>query len=155
MTPQPCMVLAFVLLMAPVYGRVPSSPRAEKAIARVRPRLTRDLDVAGLRYGSPIFIRIFKDSKQLEVWVRSKDRYQLFRTYRICHFSGTLGPKTREGDLQAPEGFYYVSPSRMNPKSQYHLSFNIGYPTGMIGSTEGPGASSWYMGVRCPLGALR
>ncbi len=33
-----------------------------------------------------------------------------------------------EGDRQAPEGFYTVTPAQMNPNSNYYLSFNIGYP---------------------------
>ena len=41
---------------------------------------------------------------------------------------GGLGPKIMEGDLQSPEGFYKVSARQMNPKSQYHLSFNLGFP---------------------------
>jgi hypothetical protein len=34
----------------------------------------------------------------------------------------------REGDRQAPEGFYAISPAQMNPQSAYYLSFNTGYP---------------------------
>src|SRR5690606_24552861 len=65
----------------------------------------------------------------LEVW-KQKDtgRYDLVTSYEICKWSGKLGPKFREGDRQAPEGFYTVSPARMNPKSSYYLAFNIGYP---------------------------
>jgi murein L,D-transpeptidase YafK len=42
--------------------------------------------------------------------------------------SGELGPKLAEGDGQTPEGFYEVNPRGLNPKSHYHLAFNIGYP---------------------------
>jgi murein L,D-transpeptidase YafK len=79
---------------------------------------------------APVFVRIFKDSKHLEVWVeREKEgRFKLFKTYEICTFSGSLGPKLTEGDLQSPEGFYFVTPERMNPASRFHLSFNLGYP---------------------------
>ena len=81
-----------------------------------------------LRFGSPVFIRIFKQSKELEVWVKRGRRFELFKTYPIHYFSGALGPKLKEGDRQAPEGFYYVPPSRLNPNSRFHLSFNLGYP---------------------------
>jgi murein L,D-transpeptidase YafK len=69
----------------------------------------------------------------LEVWLAGKQvgkkrPYQLFKTYPICAFSGTLGPKLREGDGQAPEGIYQVRHKQMNPASQFHLSFNLGYP---------------------------
>ena len=106
----------------------PTSTRAEKAIARVQPQLEADLAVTGLQYGSPIFIRIFKESRELELWVRSECRYELFRIYEICHYSGRLGPKQKQGDHQAPEGFYHVTPPRLNPVSQFHLSIDIGYP---------------------------
>jgi len=107
---------------------VPSSARSKKALAKVKPLLTKDLKKQGLQWGSPIFIRIFKKSRELEMWVKGKEKFQLFRTYKICKYSGKLGPKEKEGDLQAPEGFYAVTPNLMNPLSNYHLSFNIGYP---------------------------
>ena len=64
----------------------------------------------------------------MEVWLRKGKKYNLFRTYPIAAMSGQLGPKLLEGDRQAPEGFYYVSASRMNPNSRFHLSMNLGYP---------------------------
>ena len=39
-----------------------------------------------------------------------------------------MGPKFWEGDGQAPEGFYRVTPELMNPHSNYYLAINIGYP---------------------------
>ena len=50
------------------------------------------------------------------------------KTYPICRWSGELGPKIKEGDRQAPEGFYNITPGQMNPNSQYYLSFDLGYP---------------------------
>lgn len=104
--------------------------RAKAAAGRVRPALTRDLAALGLRFGDPVFIRIFKEERELELWVRQPGRktFKHFRTYAIAAMSGTLGPKEKEGDRQAPEGFYFVPPSRMNPRSDFHLSFNLGYP---------------------------
>jgi len=52
----------------------------------------------------------------------------LFKTYRICDYSGGLGPKEMEGDKQSPEGFYRVGPAQLNPWSKFHLAFNLGYP---------------------------
>ena len=78
---------------------------------------------------SPILIRIFKEESELEVWKQQRDgRYALLKTYEICKWSGELGPKIKEGDRQAPEGFYTITPAQMNPNSSYYLSFNIGYP---------------------------
>lgn len=104
--------------------------RAAAAAARVRPALKRDLAKLGLTLGSPIFIRAFKEERQLEVFVRNADtgKFVFFRNYRIAGISGKPGPKLAEGDLQVPEGFYYVPPSAMKPDSRYHLAFNIGYP---------------------------
>ncbi len=94
------------------------------------PQETQDLIKAkGLKNSSPIFVRIFKKESELEVWKRRDDgRYALLKTYSICKWSGGLGPKLKQGDKQAPEGFYTVSARQMNPKSSYHLSFNLGYP---------------------------
>jgi len=82
-----------------------------------------------MREDAPIFVRIFKEESELEVWKAKDDgRFHLFKTYPICTWSGKLGPKFRIGDKQTPEGFYKVSAKQMNPNSSYHLSFNIGFP---------------------------
>ena len=78
--------------------------------------------------GAPIFLRIFKEESELEVWFQRGDRFEFAKTYPICSWSGTLGPKLAEGDGQSPEGFYFVPPKMMNPNSDYHLAFNIGFP---------------------------
>ncbi|ADZ68770.1 L,D-transpeptidase family protein [Polymorphum gilvum] len=83
----------------------------------------------GMDVSSPIMIRIFKEESQLEVWKQAKNgRYALLQTFEICKWSGELGPKIKEGDRQAPEGFYEITPALMNPNSSYHLAFNLGYP---------------------------
>ena len=79
--------------------------------------------------GSPILVRIFKEESELEVWKQeTTGRFALLKTYPICRWSGELGPKIKEGDRQAPEGFYTITPGQMNPNSNYYLAFNIGYP---------------------------
>jgi murein L,D-transpeptidase YafK len=109
--------------------KIPSSRRSRNAIQRVKPGLEKAFQDKNLNYGSPIFIRIFKESKEFEVWVKKDNRFNLFKTYKICTYgSGILGPKTKQGDGQAPEGFYFVNPQRLNPLSNFHLSFNLGYP---------------------------
>ncbi|MBK1624461.1 L,D-transpeptidase family protein [Afifella marina] len=84
----------------------------------------------GMSETSPILVRLFKEESQLEVWKQEKatGRYALLKTYDICKWSGKLGPKQKEGDRQAPEGFYTITPAQLNPKSSYYLSFNMGYP---------------------------
>lgn len=83
----------------------------------------------GMSKSDPIIVRSYKKEAEMEVWKRGSDgRYALLKTYPICRWSGQLGPKIREGDRQAPEGFYTVTPAQMNPNSSYYLSFDTGYP---------------------------
>lgn len=129
-------VLATGVLAWPVTGRtlagraglLPSSDRAVAAEARVRPALEADLAAAGLRWGAPVFLRIHKAEHTLELWVDDGRRFRRFREYPICTWSGELGPKLRQGDGQSPEGFYRVRAGQLNPRSSYHLSFDLGYP---------------------------
>ncbi len=131
------MATQYLLLTLLIFGlstgthatELPSSERAQKAIAKVEPALIKRLAENGLQYGAPIFIRIFKEPGVLEVWVESHDgTFVHFKDYKICTFSGKLGPKLKTGDRQSPEGFYFVNPGRLNPWSRFHLSFNLGYP---------------------------
>ena len=78
---------------------------------------------------SPILLRIFKEEAELEVWKQdSSGRFELLKTFPICRWSGDLGPKLYEGDRQAPEGFYTVTPELMNPNSSFYLAINMGFP---------------------------
>ena len=78
---------------------------------------------------APMLIRTFKKEAEFEIWKMKADgRYALLKTFPMCRWSGQLGPKTREGDRQVPEGFYNITPGQMNPNSNYYLSFNVGYP---------------------------
>jgi murein L,D-transpeptidase YafK len=78
---------------------------------------------------SPIVIRVFKEEAELEVWKQdTSGLFQLLKTYPVCRWSGDLGPKQWEGDRQAPEGFYTITPELMNPNSDYYLAINTGYP---------------------------
>ena len=87
------------------------------------------LAAMGSTPGAAMMIRIFKQSSELEVWKQvSSGKFELFQTYEICAWSGELGPKIKEGDRQAPEGFYTVTPALLNPNSSYYLSFNTGFP---------------------------
>jgi murein L,D-transpeptidase YafK len=78
---------------------------------------------------APILIRIYKEERTLEVWKQNRTgTFALLKAYPICNFSGKLGPKLTEGDRQAPEGFYDITPNKMNPLSREYLAFNIGFP---------------------------
>jgi len=83
----------------------------------------------GVSPSDPILMRSYKKESEIELWKRKPDgQYALLKTYPMCRWSGQLGPKVREGDRQAPEGFYDVTPAAMNPNSSLFLSFNLGYP---------------------------
>jgi murein L,D-transpeptidase YafK len=99
-------------------------------IRQILNRLQPEMQANNIYVGDPVFIRIFKEEHQLELWMKGRDdhRYTLVKTYPICKWSGRLGPKFAEGDHQAPEGFYATNLDNLNPNSQYHLSFNIQFP---------------------------
>jgi murein L,D-transpeptidase YafK len=104
------------------------SPRS-RALKPLSPQMLALLDQKRMPKESPILIRLFKQESEVEVWKQNTSgRFALLKTYPICRWSGELGPKTREGDRQAPEGFYTVTPAQMNPNSRNYLSFDIGYP---------------------------
>ncbi len=106
-----------------------SGSEIPKAAKPVPAALVQQMQRLDMKETSQIFIRIFKESSELEVWKQKRNgQFALLKTYNICKWSGVLGPKIKEGDRQAPEGFYTVTPAQMNPKSSYYLSFNIGYP---------------------------
>ena len=104
----------------PTSGRS-QAPLSEKMLA--------DIEAKQMDKTSPILARIFKEEAELEVWKQNHDgQYELLKTYPICRWSGDLGPKKKEGDRQAPEGFYTITPGQMNPASNYYLAFNTGFP---------------------------
>lgn len=112
----------------PAYAS--SLEKAAAAAARTRPVLEADFKALGLQLGDPIFIRIFKETNELEVWVEKPDRseFELYSVHRICARSGELGPKLKSNDSQAPEGFYFVTQNDLDPASQDHLALDLGFP---------------------------
>jgi murein L,D-transpeptidase YafK len=104
-------------------------PMSEKAARPLPEKLVAEIESKNMDKESPILIRLFKEDSELEVWKQDRSgQFALLKTYPICRWSGELGPKIREGDRQAPEGFYNITPGQMNPNSQYYLSFDLGYP---------------------------
>ena len=100
-----------------------------KANQPVPQRLIAAMGEKNMDLQSPILVRLFKQEAEFEVWKQTRSgEFALLKTYPICRWSGDLGPKVREGDRQAPEGFYSINPAQMNPESAYYLSFNTGYP---------------------------
>ena len=90
--------------------------------------LKQRLDDKGLKAGDQLFIRVFKSESELEVWMRRGEEFVHFATYPICHWSGTLGPKLREGDKQNPEGFYTIGWRQLHRVGRWPRSLNLGFP---------------------------
>jgi murein L,D-transpeptidase YafK len=116
--------------------------RSGKAMKELSPEMKAELTQKNMPIESPILVRLFKQEAELEVWKQDAGgRYELLKTYPICRWSGELGPKIREGDRQAPEGFYNITPASMNPNSQFYLSINTGYPNAFDRSHQRTGAA--------------
>jgi murein L,D-transpeptidase YafK len=96
---------------------------------------------AGFSLGTPVMIRIFKRESQLEVWMLKDARFELFGAYPICYWSGKLGPKEREGDRQAPEGFYSVGIQQLHLVGRHPRSLNIGFPNAFDRASNRTGSS--------------
>jgi len=112
-----------------IAENIPESARSREVISRVAPGLERDMADAKLSLGAHVYLRIFKKEKELELYIQKEGHFILYKTYPVCTWGqGSLGPKLYEGDGQAPEGFYFAVPERLNPVSNFHLSFDIGYP---------------------------
>src|ERR1700757_5048035 len=106
-----------------------AKPLPAKATRELPPELLSLLRQKKMPKTSPIILRVFKEEAELEVWKQdTSGLFQLLKTYPICRWSGDLGPKLWEGDRQAPEGFYTITPELMNPNSDYYLAINTGYP---------------------------
>jgi len=92
-------------------------------------RIVAEMQKKNMPRTSPIMIRIFKEEGVLEVWkAKADNRFDMISSYQICAWSGKLGPKKKEGDRQAPEGFYNLTPAHLNPNSKYFLAINTGFP---------------------------
>ncbi|MBS9478219.1 L,D-transpeptidase family protein [Ancylobacter radicis] len=116
------------LALAACTGDDGPSPMS-KAMKTLSPQTVALIEQKGMSKDSPIVVRIYKEESELEVWKETTSgEYALLKTYPICRWSGELGPKVREGDRQAPEGFYTITPGQMNPNSSYYLSFDLGFP---------------------------
>jgi murein L,D-transpeptidase YafK len=121
-------VLAGALTLAGCYGE-DGYQLPTRAMKELSPEMLTLLDQKNMPKESPVLVRIFKEESELEIWKQdSTARYELLKVYPICRWSGGVGPKVKEGDRQAPEGFYPISPGLMNPNSQYYLAINTGFP---------------------------
>lgn len=104
-----------------------------------------------------LFIRAFKQEGKVEVWAKekNKEKFILLVTYDFCMLSGELGPKRKEGDLQVPEGVYYIN--HFNPVSNFHLSLGINYPNAsdkILSDKTRPGSNIYIHGNCVSIGCI-
>ncbi|MCB0711568.1 MAG: murein L,D-transpeptidase [Ignavibacteriae bacterium] len=134
---------------------IPSNQKSQTIVRYQKENLAKILRKKNVPLGAPIFIRIFKEENELEMWAeKDGEAFVLLTTWPICKWSGKLGPKLREGDRQSPEGFYYVTPSQMNPESNYHLAFDLGYPNAYDKSYGRTGSDIMVHGICGSLGCF-
>jgi len=99
-----------------------SSDFSSRALKPLSQTMLAKLERKHMTKESPILIRLFKEEAELEIWKQDDSgRFALLATYPICRWSGELGPKLKQGDRQAPEGFYTITPAQLNPNSHYYL----------------------------------
>jgi len=135
-----------------------SNPKVAQAFQAKEDTLHKQFEAQHISWPpKQLYLRSFKYDSQLEVWVRnnSKEPFKLFKTYKVCALSGSLGPKRMEGDYQVPEGFYYIN--SFNPKSNYHLSLGINYPNvsdAVLSDSIRPGSDIYIHGNCITVGCI-
>jgi murein L,D-transpeptidase YafK len=133
-------IAAGSLVLAGCYGE-DGYQLPTKAMKELSPQMLALLEQKGMPKETPILVRIFKEESELEVWKQdTTGHFQILKVYPICRWSGDLGPKVNEGDRQAPEGFYTITPELMNPNSNYYLAINIGFPNAFDRANDRHGA---------------
>jgi len=118
-------------------------------------RLEKAVRDFGAKPGSAIFLRAFKQEKQMELWMKKDSFFYLFKTYNICYVPGRPGPKRKQGDGQVPEGVYYID--RFNPESNFHLSLRVNYPNEsdrILSDQEKPGGEIYIHGNCVSVGCI-
>jgi murein L,D-transpeptidase YafK len=129
--------------------------RADKASQPIPADTLAKMAAKGTHAAAPILLRAYKRESEIELWKRNgAGRYVPIKTYPICRWSGQLGPKTRTGDRQVPEGFYTVAKSQMNPNSRYYLSFDIGYPNAYDRAHGATGSAIMVHGICSSMGCF-
>ncbi|MFC0141205.1 peptidoglycan meso-diaminopimelic acid protein amidase [Erwinia mallotivora] len=107
---------------------LPTVVFASAPVAQVTPLAPVSKELKKQLLGTPVYIQIFKEERLLELYGKIGSEYRLLDSYRICNFSGGLGPKRRQGDFKSPEGFYSVGLSQLKPDSRFYRAINVGFP---------------------------
>ena len=150
-------------LMIPLYGRTFKEgqlrfPRVREAYREKATWMRARLAEKNLEAGDiHILIRAFKIEKVLELWVKKRNQAKFIRLldYSFCASSGVPGPKREQGDLQIPEGYYFID--RFNAWSRFHLSLGINYPNALDrirATSEDPGGDIFIHGNCVTIGCI-
>ncbi|MBC7886691.1 MAG: hypothetical protein H7Z13_02300 [Ferruginibacter sp.] len=135
-----------------------SSVKPNQIFNKVQDSLKKQFEEKNLQWPpQQLYLRSFKYDRQLEVWVKddNKSAFKLFKTYKVCMQSGTMGPKRMEGDYQVPEGFYYIN--EFNPNSNYHLALGLNYPNAsdkLLSDSVHPGNNIYIHGACVSTGCI-
>ena len=133
-------------------------PRINDALKRKEDGLKKQFEEKGFAWPEKyIYFSSFIYDSQFEVWIKydKKEKFRLFKTYKVCALAGTLGPKRMQGDYQVPEGFYYIN--EFNPRSMYHLSLGLNYPNvsdRILSDAQSPGGDIYIHGSCVTTGCI-
>jgi murein L,D-transpeptidase YafK len=121
----------FSIIVAGLGGcsSIQYAPKTTMRTGTVRISTLKQMETFNMDRAAPILVRVYKEENTLEVWKQDRNgKFALLTSYPICKYSGNLGPKLIQGDHQAPEGFYDITPGQMNPNSSQYLAFDTGFP---------------------------
>lgn len=152
-------ILIFVLNLSLLSAQSTYSPKNVKAaFDEKKEYLIKLLAQKNLTFSNvQILITVIKNQKNVIIWAKNKDSltFDSLTTYKICYLSGILGPKRKSGDMQVPEGFYYIS--YFNPYSSYYFSLKINYPNQsdlILGDKTNPGGDIFIHGNCVSIGCI-
>lgn len=112
----------------------------EQIKSRVEKKLSLDSVKVNLHFPAKRYSLVaYKLEQTLQLWGQNDENNNVFiKEYPLTAFSGIVGPKLQEGDLQIPEGIYEIE--SLNPDSKYYLSVRLNYPNAFdkkMGETDG------------------
>ncbi len=123
------LICLYVLLLANSNLYAGAYDRVEEAKKQYQLQIDSLFDSLGVKYPPEmVLIVAYKNEQILQLWIKpdSQEIFLPIRNYRFTAYSGRLGPKRKQGDLQIPEGFYRIN--CFNPNSRFHLALGINYP---------------------------
>ncbi len=124
-----------ILLQSPGYGmgkKLDWNKAIDQAVSRYgiryEPEIQNWFKQANVAYPpKEIALLAFKSEQKIHLWAKDdKNQWKDVHQFSLTAFSGKLGPKLQEHDMQIPEGIYQIK--SFNPFSSFHLSLMVNYP---------------------------